>query len=400
MARAERLAACSDEPGRITRLYGTPALTEACAIVSDWMAAAGMSVHCDAIGNVIGRYEGAEPGAPALMLGSHLDTVRDAGRWDGVLGVLVALAVVERLRSTGARPRVPLEVVAFADEEGTRFGTGFLGSSVLAGRFDEAELERLDTAGASLREAILAHGGDPEGLAAAARSPGSLAGYAEVHIEQGPVLEERGVPLGVVSAIAGQTRATLRFRGVAGHAGTVPMGLRHDALGAAAEVVLAAEALARETDGLVATAGRLEVWPGAPNVIPGAVELTLDVRHPDDDGGRAAAVARLRERGTAAAAAREVELEWEETLDQPAVRCDPALSERMTQAIRAVGAQSVGLPSGAGHDAAIMAAIAPVAMLFVRCAAGISHHPDESVAEADVAPAVDALARFVEDLAP
>jgi allantoate deiminase len=399
MERAERLAACSAEPGRITRLYGTPALAAACASVSDWMAAAGMSVHRDAIGNVIGRYEGAEQGAPALMLGSHLDTVRDAGRWDGVLGVLVALAVVERLQSTGARPRVPLEVVAFADEEGTRFGTAFLGSSVLAGRFAEADLERVDTDGVSLRKAILEHGGDPGGLNAAARSPGSLAGYAEVHIEQGPVLEERGVPLGVVSSISGQTRALLRFTGVAGHAGTVPMELRHDALGAAAEVGLAAEALGRETDGLVATAGRLEARPGAPNVIPGAAELTLDVRHPDD-GERAAAMARLRERATAAAAARGVELEWEEALDQPAVRCDPALGERLTQAVRAVGAGPVALPSGAGHDAAIMAAIAPVAMLFVRCAAGISHHPDESVAEADVALAVDALARFVEDLAP
>jgi allantoate deiminase len=398
MERADFLARCSSGPG-ITRVYGTPAHASATGTVSGWMREAGMTVRRDAIGNVVGRYEGAGPDSPPLLLGSHLDTVRDAGRWDGVLGVLVALAVVERLQATGARPRGPLEVVAFADEEGTRFGTGFLGSSVLAGRFDEAELERIDADGVSLREAIIEAGGDPAGLAEAARAPGSLAGYAEVHIEQGPVLEERGVPLGVVSSISGQTRALLRFSGVAGHAGTVPMELRHDALCTAAEVVLEAEALARRSPSLVATAGLLETRPGVPNMIPGAAELSLDVRHPDD-AQRAAAVARLRELAAEAAARREVALEWEESLDQPAVRCDPALSERMTRAAGAVGVEPVSLTSGAGHDAAIMAAIAPVAMLFVRCAGGISHHPDESVAEADVALAVDALARFVEDLGP
>jgi allantoate deiminase len=399
MERADLLARCSDERGRITRLFGTPAHASASGTVAGWMKSAGMTVRRDAIGNLIGRFEGADPEAPALLLGSHLDTVRDAGRYDGTLGVLVAIAVVERLHQAGRRPGVPVEVVAFADEEGTRFGTGFLGSAVLAGRFDEAELERVDSDGVSLRDAIREAGGDPAGLAAAAREPGSLAAYAEVHIEQGPVLEERGVALGVVSAITGQTRAGLRFTGAAGHAGTVPMELRHDALCAAAELVLAAEALARRSEGLVATVGRLEAGPGAPNVIPGAAELSLDVRHPDD-AERAAAVARLRERAGEAAAARGVGLEWEELLDQAAVRCDPAISERMTRAAESVGAQPMRLPSGAGHDAAMVSAIAPVAMLFVRCAGGISHHPDESVAEPDVALAVDALARFVEDFAP
>jgi allantoate deiminase len=399
MERADLLARCSSGPG-ITRMYGTPPHASAMGTVSGWMKAAGMSVRSDAIRNVIGRCDGRNPAAPPLVLGSHLDTVRDAGRWDGALGVLSAIAVVERLHAAGMRPPVPLEVVGFADEEGARFGTGFLGSSVLAGSFDEADLERVDSHGVTLREAIREYRGDPGGLAAAARAPGSLAGYAELHIEQGPVLEERGAPLGIVSAISGQTRALLRFSGVAGHAGTVPMELRHDALGAAAEVVLAAEALARKTAGLVATVGRLEVQPGAPNVIPGAAELSLDVRHPED-AERAAAVARLRERAAEAAAARGVELEWEQLLDQPAVQCDPALSERMARAARdAVGAQAPRLPSGAGHDAAVVAAIAPVTMLFVRCAGGISHHPDESVAKADVALAVDALARFVEDFAP
>jgi allantoate deiminase len=396
MERAELLARCSDEPGRITRLYGTAAHASASGTLAGWMRAAGMTVERDAIGNLIGRVEGERHDAATLMLGSHFDSVRDAGRWDGTLGVLVAIEAAERLHAAGRRPRVPLEVVAFADEEGTRFGTAFLGSAVLAGRFDEANLERVDADGVSLSDAISEYGGDPAGLDAAARSPGA---YVEVHIEQGPVLDERDVALGVVTAIAGQTRAALRFRGVPGHAGTVPMELRHDALCAAAELVLAAEALARETASLVATVGRLAVDPGAPNVIPGSAELSLDLRHPDD-AERAAAAARLRERAGQAAEARGVELEWEELLDQPAVRCDDALSERLVRAVEAAGVQPARLASGAGHDAAVMAAVAPVAMLFVRCAGGVSHHPDESVAAADAALAVDALAAFVEDFAP
>ncbi len=399
MERVELLAHCSDEPGRITRLYGTPALASAGATLTDWMSAAGMIVERDAVGNVIGRVDGDRPDAPALMLGSHFDTVRDAGRFDGTLGVLVAIALAERLHAAGRRPRIPLEVVAFADEEGTRFGTAFLGSATLAGRFDEADLGRVDAAGVSLGDAIREFGGDPTRLDAAARAPGSLAGYVEVHIEQGPVLDESDVALGVVSAISGQSRAALRFSGVAGHAGTVPMELRHDALSAAAELVLEAERLARATPGLLATAGRLAALPGTPNVIPGAAELSLDVRHPDD-AERASAVARLRERAAEAAGARGVGLEWEELLDQPAVECDPELSERLRRAAVAAGTEPLSLPSGAGHDAAIVASIAPVAMLFVRCAGGVSHNPAESVAEPDIALAVDALAAFVEDFAP
>jgi allantoate deiminase len=395
MERAALLARCSDEPGRITRLYGTAAHASASETLSGWMNAAGMAVGRDAVGNLIGRVEGEREAAP-LMLGSHFDSVRDAGRFDGVLGILVAIAVVERLQAAGRRPAVPLEVVAFADEEGTRFGTAFLGSSVIAGRFDESELERVDAAGVSLEAAIRDHGGDPAGLAGAARAPGA---YVEVHIEQGPLLEERGAALGVVTAIAGQTRAALRLGGVAGHAGTVPMDLRHDALCAAAEVVLAAEALAHAAPPLVATVGRLAVAPGTANVIPGSAELSVDVRHPDD-AERAAAVRRLRGEAERAAEARGVRLEWEERLDQPAVGCDAALSQALAQAAAGAGAPPLLLPSGAGHDAAVMAAVAPIAMLFVRCAGGVSHHPDESVAEPDVAVAVDALAAFVEDFAP
>ena len=395
MARVGLLAGCSEESGRLTRRFGTPALADAGELVSDWMRAAGMAVRRDAIGNVIGRVDGAEPGAPALLLGSHLDTVPDAGRYDGALGVLAAIAVVERLSDTARRFPFALEVVAFADEEGSRFGTAFLGSSVLAGSFDRNALARLDDDGVSLEDAVRGFGGDPATLDGAGREPGSLVGYAELHIEQGPVLEELGLPLGVVSGIAGQTRAALRFTGRPGHAGTVPMELRRDALAAAAQTVGEVEAVARHTPGLVATVGDVAVTPGVANVIPGQADLVVDVRHPED-ADRHWAVALLRRRAGEIASARGVECAWEPLHDQAAVRCDPALTGRMWQAVQDVGVEPQALASGAGHDAATMAGIAPVAMLFVRCAGGVSHHPDESVSEADVAVGVDALTRFVE----
>jgi allantoate deiminase len=393
MPRAELLAAYSEEASRLTRRYGTMALAEAGEAVAAWMRDAGMSVRRDAVGNVIGRLDVPQPDAPALLLGSHLDTVPDAGRYDGALGVLAGIAVAERLRE--AELPFALEVVAFADEEGSRFGTAFLGSSVLAGSFDAAALSRTDAGGVTLEEAVRGFGGDPEALDGAGPPPGSLVGYAELHIEQGPVLDELELPIGVVSGIAGQTRVALRLTGRPGHAGTVPMDLRRDALAAAAEVIVAVETLARETPGLVATVGEVTVRPGAPNVIPGQAELVLDVRHPED-ADRVWAVARLRERAGQIASARRIEHEWELLHTQAAVRCDPGLTGRMWEAVRDVGVQPHAVASGAGHDAATMAGIAPVAMLFVRCAGGVSHHPDESVSEADARVAVDALTRFVE----
>jgi allantoate deiminase len=393
VARAEVLARHSEEPDRLTRRYGTAALAEAGEAVEEWMQAAGMTVRRDAVGNVIGRLEGPDPAGPALLLGSHLDTVPDAGRYDGALGVLAGIAVAERLRA--AELPFALEVVAFADEEGARFGTAFLGSSVLAGSFDAAALSRTDAGGVTLEEAVRGFGGDPAALDGAGPAPGSLVGYAELHIEQGPVLDELELPIAVVSAIAGQTRAALRFAGRPGHAGTVPMELRRDALAAAAELIVAVEALARDTPGLVATVGDVTVVPGAANVIPGEAELVLDVRHPED-ADRVWAVARLRERAARIASARGIEHEWELLHTQAAVRCDPGLTGRMWQAVRDVGVQPHALASGAGHDAATIAGVAPVAMLFVRCAGGVSHHPGESVSEADVRGAVDALTRFVE----
>jgi allantoate deiminase len=372
LERCAVLGDVSEEDGLLVRRYGTDAMRRANELVGAWMRAAGMEVREDAVGNLVGRLAGPD-GARTLVLGSHLDSVRDAGRYDGPLGVLVALAAVERVQAE----RLPfaVEVIGFADEEGVRFGTAYLGSAAVAGRFDPRWLQLRDAEGVALRDLLR---GDP---ATAARDPSELLGYAEVHIEQGPVLEGLGEPVGAVTAIAGQTHAEVRFDGEAGHAGTVPMDARRDALAAAAEWVLAVEG-----SGVLATVGRIAVEPGARNVIPARARLSLDVRDADD-ATRRAAVGALRERAREIARRRGLDLAWDETGDVPAV----AMDERLTSAFGV----PVRLPSGAGHDAATMASITPAAMLFVRCRGGISHNPAESVEEADVAVAIDVLERFL-----
>jgi allantoate deiminase len=389
LERCARLGEVSEEPDRLVRRFATAAMREANKLVGGWMREAGLDVRTDAAGNLIGRRGGGER---TLVLGSHLDTVIDAGRYDGPLGVLAAIAVVERL------PELPfaIEVVGFADEEGVRYPTSFLGSSALAGSFRPAWLELRDSGGVTLAEALREFGGDPEDIASATRT--DLLGYCELHIEQGPVLERRGAPVGVVTTITGQTQAELTFRGEAGHAGTVPMSERRDALAAAAEWMLAAEAVARGRPGLVSTVGRIGVEPGARNVIPGEAWLTLDVRH-TDDAERRAAVAELRAEAERLAAGRAVALRWDDRGETAAVPTSPALTERLAAAVEAGGLRAEALPSGAGHDGVAMAAVAPIAMLFVRCERGISHNPAEAVAEADVAVALDVLERFVRDIA-
>jgi allantoate deiminase len=363
--------------------------------VLGWMRDAGMTARRDAIGNVIGRWEPAG-GAPAgtLLMGSHLDTVRDAGRYDGMLGVLVALACVERLEDAP----FAIEVLGFADEEGVRYGTAYLGSSVVAGAFDPVALQRRDTDGVAMADAIATFGGDVAGLAAARRDPFDLLGYVEVHIEQGPVLEAEDLPVGVVTGIAGQTRAEVVFTGVAGHAGTVPMSLRRDALAAAAEWIGAVEARGRAVEGLVATVGAMAVDPGASNVIPARAAMSLDVRHLDD-AVREAAVADLRARAEAVAAARGLEVAWTDVQATAAVACSEPLTGALEAAVADAGVRVARLPSGAGHDAAVMARICDVAMLFVRCAGGISHNPAEAVTTEDVAVAIDVARRLVDALA-
>jgi allantoate deiminase len=384
LARAAALAEISEEPERLTRRFATPALRRAGELVAGWMESAGMTVRRDAVGNVIGRVGDGVP----LVLGSHIDTVPDAGRFDGPLGVLAALSVVERLGAEAP----PLEVVAFADEEGTRFGTPYLGSAAYAGAFQRGWLDLVDADGVTMADAIREAGGDPE--AAVGASTPRLGGYLEVHIEQGPVLEREGVPVGVVTAIAGQTRASLTLTGEAGHAGTLPMAGRRDALVAASELVIAVEGVGRSKEDLVATVGVLSVSFGAPNVVPAVAQLSLDVRHAVDEV-RARAVGAIRAEFDRIAAARGLERSWTSLQDTDAVEMTPELRERLERAVEVTGHPVRRLVSGAGHDAVVLGRICPAAMLFVRCEGGVSHDPRESVSEEDVAVALDVVEHFV-----
>jgi allantoate deiminase len=361
-------------------------------VVSGWMREAGMAVRRDVVGNLVGRYEGA--GEKTLVLGSHLDTVRDAGKYDGTLGVMVAIACVQDLHDRGQQLPYALEVVAFADEEGLRFGTTFLGSSVYVGAFEERLLGLEDGDGVTLAEAVRVFGGEPESIVKGDCEGGDLLGYCEVHIEQGPVLEDLDLPVGVVAAINGQSRLGVGFAGEAGHAGTVPMETRRDALCAAGEFVLEVERAARREPGSVATVGKISVLPGASNVIPGEAELSLDLRNPDD-----AARERLRDnleaKASEIAASRGCEHRWQVRQETPAVPMDSDLSTLLERAVEESGVPAKRLSSGAGHDAAQVAALAPAAMLFVRCERGISHNPAESVEREDVGAAIEVMRDFI-----
>src|SRR5688572_10052385 len=307
--RIEILAGFSEEDDRLTRRFASEEMRQTNEAAGDWMRAAGMAVRQDSIGNLIGYYKPSRPGAKTLILGSHLDTVRDAGKYDGMLGVLFALACVERLHARKEFLPFGIEIIGFADEEGLRYHTAYLGSRVVAGCFDPIVLTLEDGNGIPMASAIKAFGGNPDTLQAERRLPGDLLAYCEVHIEQGPVLEAENLPLGVVSAIAGQSRVAVNFAGEAGHAGTLPMNLRRDALCAAAEFILDVESLARNRTGLVATVGSIAAAPGASNVVPGRVTLSLDVRH-QDDRIREDAVRRLRERADEICSKRRTSLGW------------------------------------------------------------------------------------------
>jgi allantoate deiminase len=411
MQRIGALARISEEAGRLTRMFCSPAMRKANKLVGSWMREAGMEVRQDAIGNLIGHYPAKNQKSSRserdknqksfvkrhpklLLLGSHLDTVRDAGKFDGPLGVLVAIACVHHLHDGGIRLPFAIEVIGFADEEGVRYQSAYLGSKALAGTFSEEDLKRIDANGVPMAEAIRRFGGNPEAISKARLDPKRLLGYAEVHIEQGPVLEKKHLAVGVVTAIAGQTRMKLTFTGHAGHAGTTPMNMRRDALCAAAEFLLDAELLAKSQDGLVATVGEITARPGASNVIPGQVQLSLDVRHAEDRA-RQAAVAELEKRAATVAAERKVGLNWQHVHQSPAVTCDQLLSSVLSEAVKRHQQEVVSLQSGAGHDAAAMAAITPATMLFVRCKGGISHHPDESASVEDVRVAIEVMNDFI-----
>jgi len=399
MRQVDELAAISEEPGLLTRTFLTAQHKRAGEAVIGWMRDAGMAAAFDAIGNVVGRYEGRSPGLPALWLGSHLDTVRDAGRYDGMLGVLSAIACVGALKHEGVRLPFAIEVFGFADEEGARFQSALSGSRAIAGTFDPASLEKRDGDGVSMGDALRRFGGDPAAIATVGRRAEQALAYVELHIEQGPVLEAKGMPLGVVTAIAGASRYAIEIAGKAGHAGTVPMGLRHDALVAAAEAVLLVEKRCAEAPGLVGTVGRLSAMPGAVNVIPGLVRFSLDIRAAED-GVRRAAVDDILRGLEAICRRRGVQLDVGPIHEHGSTACAPWITAQIERAIAAQGVTPLALPSGAGHDAMALAGLVDVGMLFVRCKGGISHNPAEAISMEDAEIGAAALLRFIRDFAP
>jgi allantoate deiminase len=397
VGRINRLATISETPAQLARIFLSPEHRVAADLILSWMREAGMAAHLDAIGNVCGRYEGDRPGLPCLMLGSHYDTVRDAGKWDGPLGLLTAIACVADLNRRGRRLPFAIEVIGFADEEGVRFASTLLGSRAVAGTFVESALNVRDVDGVSMREAMVKFGLDPEHIGAAARARRELLAYVELHIEQGPVLEQKDLPVGVVTAIAGATRLSAKLTGTAGHAGTVPMALRRDALAGAAECIGVVEEFCKTDEaGLVGTVGYIDAKPGATNVIPGLVSFTLDIRAPTDPH-RNRAVADIVRRIEAIARRRNLALQLDVTHENRTVPCAPWLKAQVAEAVTAEGFPVFELPSGAGHDGMAMIDIADVAMLFVRCRGGISHHPDEHVETADADAGARVLLRLVEN---
>ena len=400
VGRINRLAEISETPDNLTRIFLTPEHRAAAELIMRWMVEAGMSAHLDAIGNVCGRYEGERPGLPCLMLGSHYDTVRDAGRWDGPLGLITAISCVADLHKRKRRFPFAIEVTGFADEEGVRFASTLLGSRAVAGTFNERVLASKDEAGISMREALVQFGLDPDHIGAAARIRSELLAYVELHIEQGPVLEARNLAVGVVSAIAGATRLAARLTGMAGHAGTVPMALRRDALAGAAECISKIEELClTDEGGLVGTVGYIHATPGATNVIPGETHFTIDLRAPTDTH-RKRAVSDIVRQIEAIAKRRKLALQVDVTHENRTVPCAPWLKAQVADAVVAEGYPVFELPSGAGHDGMAMVDIADVAMVFVRCRGGISHHPDEHVDLADADAGARVLLRLVENFRP
>ncbi len=395
IAECRRIATMSEEPGRTTRRFLTPPVREVHAHLRSRMESLGMTVQTDAAGNLRGLWQPPGPGGKRLILGSHIDTVPNAGAFDGVLGVTLALewlALAQELKLPLA-----IEIIAFSEEEGVRFGVPFLGSRAVAGRFDPALLALKDSDGVTLEQAIRDFGLAPGLIGDAALDTDAIR-FVEIHIEQGPVLESEGLSVAAVTGIVGQSRLTLEFRGHSNHSGTTPMNLRRDALAGAAEWITAVESAARNTDGLTATVGKIEVEPNAANVIAGAARASLDVRHADDSS-RKSAVESLLANAQAIADKRELALEWNKQMDQAAVPMDQRLTAFLADAITAAGLPAKQMNSGAGHDAMVMAARVPAAMLFLRSPGGLSHHPDETVREADVEAALNVGIKFLQRLA-
>lgn len=402
-AMLAELAALTDGDGTLTRLYLSPSHRAAVDHVTAWMWAAGLDVGLDALGTVRGHQKPTVPGRSGnrrLLIGSHIDTVVNAGRYDGMLGVVAGILAVEEIKARGIELPFGIDVLAFGDEEGARFPTTLVSSSAVAGCLVPSDLDARDAEGVVLREALVAFGGTPDAASSVAYSRDEALAYLEVHIEQGPVLEAEGLPLGIVTSIAGQSRFSVTVNGEAGHAGTVPMALRRDALAASAEMMLAIEAAARagSTHQMVATVGRLTAKPGAVNVIPAEVTFTLDIRA-DADAPRLAAIAELEGRFQVIAARRGVTVTMEKFYESPTTPCAARLQEAFAGAMRDLGIGERRLASGAGHDGHAMHHLTDVGMLFVRCRGGISHNPAEFAAIDDMGLAVEALIKAVERLA-
>ena len=388
----------SEAADQLFRPYLSAAHRAALEALGVWMAEAGMTVRIDGAANLIGRYEGLERGAPALMIGSHIDSVRNGGRYDGALGVMLGVEAAQALHDRRTRLPFAVEVIAFGDEEGSRFPTSMTCSRAVAGTADLSVLDQCGPDGVALVRALADFEPGLPPFSSAARRPGDILAYLEAHIEQGPVLEAEGLGIGVVTAIAAQKRLSARFTGMAGHAGTTPMDLRRDPGPAAAEAILLVERVCGAEPGVVGTVGRIAALPGAVNVIPGEIVFSIDVRAPTAE--RRDAAAALIGAGVAEIAARRG-LGQSVVVDQAldASPCDPDLTALLETAVAGVGVAVRRLPSGAGHDAMVMADLCPTAMLFLRCRGGISHNPAESVSPADAALAVRAMSRFIEALA-
>jgi allantoate deiminase len=389
--RIEELAGCSSTSVGVTRLPFTAESSGAERLVEEWMKAAGMSVRKDGLNNIIGRYEGKDPTAPILMIGSHLDSVIEAGKYDGILGVISGIEVVQTLRDNGIVLDNPIEVVGFCDEEGVRFHSTFLGSKAIAGTFTAEDLERADENGITMAEALKGIGiSDPYAYKNSSRTPEELLAYLELHIEQGPVLEKENEPVGVVSGIAGATRFSFEIIGKPGHAGTVPVAIRQDALLGASELITSIEKIAIQNEPLVATVGKLTVSPGASNVIPGLVTGTLDIRDINVERKQKAIDAILSE-SERIAEARGLQIKFEQVMEADPVYCNEEMIKLIEESISERSSSVIRLVSGAGHDAMAMADVTNVAMIFVRCKDGLSHHPDEFVTVEDMGAGAEVL---------
>ncbi|MCF8998589.1 allantoate amidohydrolase [Acinetobacter nectaris] len=395
MARIESLAKISSDTDAMTRVYLSKEHQQANVQVATWMQEIGMHVWQDAVGNICGRYEGTEPNAPAILLGSHLDTVRNAGKYDGILGVLTALEVVAFLHEHQYRLPVAVEIVGFADEEGTRFDVTLLGSKALTGQWEKDWFERKDRDGVSIAQAMQDFGLNPLQISEAQRKKEDIAAYLELHIEQGPCLEAENLALGVVTAINGARRLICQFKGHAGHAGTVPMQHRKDALVAAAKWIVEIDEYVPQADSsLVATVGYIENKPNAVNVISGQVSLSLDIRGPND-AAIDQALEKVLEKAQHIATTRGLTFESDEFYRIQAIACDENLQQRFAHGISKVQTTEKYLPSGAGHDAIAIATQWPVGMLFVRCEKGVSHHPAEAITTHDAQLAIHAYIETV-----